>query len=254
MSNSESTLQLQHWSNVECVRHLHLEAECILVTQGTVHVLQSGADTVLTAGEALFLKPLSIHGFHTPSNSYCTILIFPTDLVPDFTAARFSPSPFQPSEALVKQLQNADVKASEDLLHLRALLYPLCCEIADKTPSSAGNYTEDGTLNRVEQYIWENLSTPLSLKAVAIATGYNPSYLSRMFRQTKGVGYLEFVNMLRCGRAVRLLSSSDSMSVSEIAYQVGFESIRTFNRVFLQRYGITPTQMKQQKNASLPMT
>ena len=252
MKAAEQAIEIQHCRNVQCVRHLHLEAEFIFVNHGTVHVLQSHGSTVLNEGEGFYLAPLEIHGFCTPDISQCTILIFPTDLVPEFAITRPFSRPFALSPFLGDTVSHLEASTHQDLLHARAVLYPLCCEILDNCAHTACDYTEVGALGRVEQYIWDHLASPLSLKSVAAATGYNPSYLSRTFHRAKGVGYLEYINMLRCYRAVRLMSSSESLSVSEIAYQVGFESIRTFNRVFLQRYGMTPTQMKQQRTVSMP--
>lgn len=252
MQPSETAWQIQHCHNVQCVHHLHMEAEFVLVTEGTLHVLKSGSETVLRAGEALYLMPLEIHGFYTESISRCTILIFPTDLVPDFAVMHSQSHPLVLPAALGETLTALDPNDHYDRLHVRAVLYPLCCEISDACSDSGAAHTDLPSIGRVERYIWDHLATPLSLSSVATATGFNPSYLSRMFRQNKGVGFLEYINMLRCYQAVRLMSSSQPMSLSEIAYQVGFESIRTFNRVFRARYGITPSQMKNQRTASIP--
>ncbi len=250
--DEKSVFEIQHCHDVQCVCHLHHESEFIAVTKGTVHVLQSKSDTVLHEGEALYIKPLDIHGFRTEDTSQCTILIFPIDLVPEFTTTRVAAHPFRLADTLCKQLPMLDPNNSYDTLHARAVLYPLCCDILSNCPYIPGEYGNSTALSRVEQYIFENINTPLSLRSTAAATGFNPSYLSRMFHRNKGVGFLEYVNMLRCYQAVRLLYSATELSVSEIAYQVGFESIRTFNRVFLQLYGITPSQMKQRKTASIP--
>lgn len=251
MSEKETLFEIQHCDNVKCVRHLHLEAEFVLVTQGTLHILQIGKETVLHAGEALYIMPLEIHGFHTPDTSRCTILIFPADLVPEFSVAKNVALPFAPSAALTDTLTALNPNADYDRLHSRAVLYPLCCEISDSCSHTEHSTAAVPSLSRVERYIWENLDAPLSLSAVAASTGFNASYLSRMFRQNKGVSFVEYVNMLRCYQAVRLLGSAE-LSVSEIAFRVGFESIRTFNRVFRQCYGITPSEMKEQRLASIP--
>ncbi len=252
MQTEKRVFETQHCTDVQCVCHLHHEAEFILVNSGTVRVLQSKGDTVLHAGEALYVKPLEVHGFRTDDTSQCTILIFPIDLVHEFASARVSPRPFRLAEHLCQQLSTLNADACLDTFHARAVLYPLCCEILAHCPYALGEYVDGTALSRVEQYISENITTPLSLRTVAAATGFNASYLSRMFHKSKGIGFLEYVNMLRCYRAVRLLSSAEELSISEIAYQIGFESIRTFNRVFLQIYGITPSQMKQRRTASFP--
>ncbi len=248
----ESTFEVQHHTSVQCVCHLHPEAEFVLVTNGVLHVVGINCETVLNAGEALYIMPFEIHGFRTAASSQCTILIFPADLVPDFAVTHPLPQPFSPSVSLITRCTSLDPDTPYDLLHSRAVLYPLCCEILDNCPHTESGYTEVSTINRIERYIWNHIDSPLSLETVAAAMGLNLSYLSRMFHQNKGIRFSEYVNMLRCYQAVRLLGNADSLSMSEIAYEVGFESIRTFNRVFLRHYGITPSKMKQHKAASIP--
>ena len=224
----------------------------MLVTSGVLHVIKIGCETVLKAGEALYIMPFEIHGFHTADSSRCSILIFPIDLVPDFSVTRPLPHPFRPSAPLVSRCESLDPDTPLDPLHSRAVLYPLCCEIVDNCSSTVSEYAEVSAIHRIERYIWDHLSSPLSLETVATAMGLNPSYLSRMFHKSKGIGFSEYVNMLRCYQAVRLLGNTNSLSIAEIAYEVGFESIRTFNRVFLQHYGMTPSKLKQRKIASIP--
>lgn len=252
MSESAVSWEIQHCHNVQCVRHLHMEAEFVVVTEGVLHVLTSSGETILGKGESLYLMPLDIHGYYTETASECTILIFPTDLVPDFAVIYPTLRPFFLAGPLLETLKSLEPDKDYSLLRARAVLYPLCCAILDNCPYEEEIYIEVPSVSRVEKYIWDNLSSPLSLASVAASTGFNPSYLSRMFHQSKGVGFLEYINMLRCYQAIRLMYSSKTMTISEIAYQVGFESIRTFNRVFHQRYGITPSQMKHEQAASIP--
>ena len=56
----------------------------------------------------------------------------------------------------------------------------------------------------------------------------------------------KFLNNMRIEKAMTLLSASDK-TVTEIAYECGFGSLRSFNRVFMAFAGKTPTAFKKEK-------
>ena len=72
--------------------------------------------------------------------------------------------------------------------------------------------------------------------------GYDYRYLSRVFNETMGVGFKTFVNQYRCDM-VKSLISDTTLSLSEIALSSGFQSIRSFNRVFRQITGTSPSDL-----------
>ena len=134
-------------------------------------------------------------------------------------------------------------------LQVKAVLYPLCEEFWSKcnfeqtqNPGSKAVFTE------ALKYISANFrSNDISLAAVAKALGIHPVYLSRVFHQSCGVHYTKYVNMLRCFYAIRMLRDYPERTISEIALESGFGSIRSFNREFQSVYGMNP----QEKRASL---
>lgn len=258
MSILSNELEIQQCTDVNCVRHLHTESEVVLVTNGTLRILLCDRILELHAGEGLYFMPFEVHGYATDAHSVCTILIFPAGLVPEFLSATVNKRPtsplFRPSSVTSALCAGLDPNASYDTLHACAALYPLCCEIVDQCHFDGNAYGYEESIVRVERYIFENIATPLTLKRVATAVGLNETYLSRLFNKAKGISFREYINMLRCSFATRLLTSlkAASFSIAEIAYECGFESIRTFNRVFLQRYGITPSQMRNQAPISFP--
>lgn len=246
--------EIQHCIDVQCVRHLHCPAEIVLVTVGVLRVLFNEHEIVLHSGEGLYIMPFEVHGFATDEHSACTIITFSPSLVPDFAAASRNKRPeqpvFCPTSAVIALCSVVDPTAEHDTLHRRSVLYPLCCEIVDACRFSAGGHVYEKTFVRVTRYVADNVSAPLSLESTAAAVGLNPKYLSRMFRQVSGMGFWDYVNILRCSYAARLLTTPQPTepSVAEVAYASGFGSIRTFNRVFRTWFGISPSQMKQEHN------
>lgn len=73
--------------------------------------------------------------------------------------------------------------------------------------------------------------------------GIGYSYFRRMFKKYTGIAPLQYHIMLRLQRARELLISTNKPH-KEIAYELGFQSVYYFSRLFKQKMGITPTQMR----------
>ena len=93
-------------------------------------------------------------------------------------------------------------------------------------------------------YINDNYREPLTLKKLADTLGASPYYLSRIFSRTIGCGFNEYINTLRIDYVKRQLRRSDA-AISQIAFESGFETLHTFNRVFLSMCGMTPSRYRK---------
>ena len=106
----------------------------------------------------------------------------------------------------------------------------------------------EGALQRILQYINLHYREPITRSSVAHALGYHDSYISHLFSKTMHTSLPEYRNTLRIDDACRLLQETE-LSITEITSELGFQSIRNFNRVFLQRKGMSPRAFRnQQKN------
>ncbi|MET3941502.1 two-component system response regulator YesN [Paenibacillus sp. PvP094] len=93
-------------------------------------------------------------------------------------------------------------------------------------------------------YIKNNLEKDLSLVRLAELNHFNPSYLSRFFKQETGINLSEFIDDCRIRRAKELLAHTDLM-VREIALQVGYEAAHSFTRLFKKLTGMTPQEYRE---------
>ena len=70
------------------------------------------------------------------------------------------------------------------------------------------------------------------------------SFLTNYLKKQVNLGFKEFVNSLLVNKAVEYLRLTD-MSITEIAYESGFGSLRSMNRVFYTYMGCTPKQFRK---------
>lgn len=98
-------------------------------------------------------------------------------------------------------------------------------------------------LKRVIDFIRENITSDISRDELAEAIDMNPNYMGSLFKAYTGQTINDYINQLRIEMAVKALQESDDKILS-IALNVGFNSLATFNRVFKQITGKTPSQYR----------
>lgn len=94
------------------------------------------------------------------------------------------------------------------------------------------------------RYVNANCRDPLTLRSTARYFHISPAYVVKLFKANIGNTFLGYLHQLRVDRAAGLLLNTE-LRVSEIAYSVGFESLRTFSRVFRELKGVPPAQFRK---------
>lgn len=94
------------------------------------------------------------------------------------------------------------------------------------------------------QFVHDNYhQETLSITTLKNEFGTSEANLSEYFKKETGVSFKQHLNAIRLTESKRLLTETE-LSISEIAYQVGYSNVSHFNRVFKQHEGITPTQYR----------
>lgn len=97
---------------------------------------------------------------------------------------------------------------------------------------------------KAKQYITENLSSNITVQSIADYIGIHRTYLMRIFRQQTHCSVKMYINRMRISQATILLSSSD-LSVTEIAFLVGFNSRQNFYIMFKKLHGCSPSVYRE---------
>jgi AraC-like DNA-binding protein len=102
---------------------------------------------------------------------------------------------------------------------------------------------EPPVITKAKEFIREHSTEDLSLGQVAAAVHTSIFYFCKLFRKVTGTPFTEFVSRTRVERAKNLLLNPN-LRISEIAYEVGFQSLTHFNRVFKKVAGESPTEYR----------
>ncbi len=102
---------------------------------------------------------------------------------------------------------------------------------------------EPPIIHRAKEYIEEHKSDPISLGEVAKTLNVSTFYFCKLFKKATGLNFTDYLSRVRIEKAKNLLLNPN-LRVSEIAYEVGFQSLTHFNRVFLRIVGCSPTSYR----------
>ncbi len=112
----------------------------------------------------------------------------------------------------------------------------------NETTGTAFNYYP--RLKRLRQYVERSYSEPIPLEKAAGIAALESSYFSSYFRAKVGITFTEWLRQVRIRKAMELMKGSD-LSITEVAYEVGFGDLRTFGRAFKKHTLMTPMEFKK---------
>ena len=224
--------------------HLHGCLELNFCTNGMVEVSVGGQAFPVEAGNGILIPPNTVHSYCTPSSSEFYTILFSRDVLPDFSVLFSRKCPghytFPIDEGLMGQLL-AYYGSERTLFGGKSLLYRAAeAFLRDNDFFDIENADADLTL-RIAAYIQDELCNPITLQDLADHLGYSYYYISKRIHEAFGVPFTTLLAQYRIARA-KLLLDGGQHSISQAALDSGFGSIRTFNRVFFQITGMTPTQ------------
>jgi AraC-like DNA-binding protein len=104
---------------------------------------------------------------------------------------------------------------------------------------------EPDSVRKARSYIEENYDRPISLKEAAGVVNTSVRYFCKVFKNYTGITFVDYLTRLRIEKSKSLLLNPHKR-ISEIAYEVGFESLTQFNRSFKKYAGMTPTKYRGQ--------
>ncbi len=105
--------------------------------------------------------------------------------------------------------------------------------------------SEPPVITRAKEYIEEHQTENLRLGHVAKAVNTSTFYFCKMFKKVTGINFTDYLSRVRIEKSKNLLLNPN-LRVSEIAFEVGFQSLTHFNRVFKKILGQSPTEYRTQ--------
>ena len=234
------------YSNIRWFPHFHGNFELIYAISGNVDVTVNGNVCTLSTGELLLISPYNIHSLEIYNESKIWVGVFSGDFVAPFFKknknthySKFRCNEFV--EAFLKE--KLFFQGKPEHYSLMGCLYLVINEcLKNAAVIDCDKYDE--FIYNIIDYISENLCENISLESISDALGYERHYFSSLFHKCFSMNFRNFVNLFRFEKACNLLMEND-MTITQICYECGFGSIRSFNRIFKEMSGKTPGEYRK---------
>lgn len=237
-----SEYMLLRSGDLNCPLHINSELEFLFVKNGKITVSYDAVSVDVTDGEAILVLPFSAHGFEMYPDTVATVFMFPASMYESFyDASQSCEGKFKLSTATAEFVEYISLKDEYSHADIRAVFYAFFSQV--HTTGSIRHITSDNR-KKVMEYIYRNISEPLRLDVISKELGIGKKKISDIVKSGHGVGFLGFISNVRIEKSKLLLISTDK-TVTEIAFECGFGSVRTFNRVFAGKTGRTPVEYRK---------
>ena len=143
------------------------------------------------------------------------------------------------------------VLTEERFAALQTLLKPFVMQLSETAERLFLQETESepDSVRKARAYILDNLTERMGLEEVARHAGMSPFHFCKVFKRHTGLTFTDFVNRARVEEAKRMLLKPRAR-ITEVAYDVGFQSLSQFNRSFRRMTSQSPTEYRHQVNGS----
>lgn len=237
--------------------HFHNHLEIVYVYSGMQTIEIDGSAYLVSEGEAVLIFPDIVHRYSVNTDHTANFLLIIVE--PRVLGGNFSHmSNFQPVIPVIpKQNIHEDavfalsrIKKRDKLVVQLGWIYIIlshllqCIELDHRKRTPVPDMCK-----KLIDYMAEHFTEPMTLDTLASEFCVSKFYISRIFSEKIKMNFNQYLSSLRAEYASRLIRTTND-SLTDICYNAGFGSQRTFNRVFHSVYGLSPKEYRNQSQIS----
>ena len=230
---------IAEWKNSKHVPpHLHEAIEMVYVTDGKLEIGVGQELYHMEAGDFAIIFPNVIHHYQVFTQESKAIYVLAN---PQF--------PIMKKESLhldiINSMKTLTKMGDDDKMLSHAYIQMILAHvISEMKMIEKGTIGGDDFIYRVVEYVAKNFRKEMTLGKMASDLGISKYVLSRIFAKTFHCNFTKYVNGIRLNYAKSMLENTQE-SIIYICLECGFESQRTFNRVFKEYYKMTPREYRK---------
>lgn len=231
-------------------RHYHSLYEIYYLEQGVCHYLIEGKLFEMDKGDIVFIPKGMIHkttyeDVHSRllincSGEYLENIRLSQAFV--YRNEKYSGEIYKVMKNIEKEYLHDD-KFSESLIkgYMQQLL-----SIVYRTENKYKNTRmQNKYVQKALDILEEDFTTEITLSLFADKFGISAEHFSRIFKKETGLGFNEYLSLLRLKKAETLLKKNEALSVSEVAFSCGFNDSNYFCEKFKKVYGTSPLKFRK---------
>lgn len=254
-------------------QHKHSVLEICIPIENEYKYIANGKSFVINPGDILFMPPGMLHEIECQNEGCRFIYLFAIDFIKDLYEFSFLTDFFSEprliNEASFPQVYGKIYSAFMSIndqyfmytnmvleMPIYAKLLEIFSLLASINPQFAPIRTEDDkTKSKYEKFrslinhINSHYMEEITLEWAADYAGFSKYHFSRLFKDYTDVTFADYL-MHRRMQAARILLSDTSSTVTEIAFQTGFNNLTSFTRSFRNATGMTPSEFRQTQQSN----
>ena len=253
--------------------HWHEEIEFTIINQGTGEYKIDLIPYTLEKGDLVLIKPFSLHSIYQVNNKnmHWNTMVFNLNMlnsaVTDGCLIKYF-APILNNEHQLPLIIKKNSKGYDELFntvtkifdcyslkgiafeielksllyHFFGLLYKYDLIVKNKSVSLSSDVTHK--IKIILNYIKENYMHDISIKDICSICNFSEYHFMRFFKKYIGMTCIEYINTYRLEIASKLLDTTDN-SVMDISFEVGFNNVSYFNKLFKSKYKFTPREFRE---------
>ena len=254
-------------------QHKHAVLEICIPIENEYKYIVNGKSYVITPGDILFIPPEMLHEIECQNEGCRFIYLFAVDFIKEFYEFSFLEEFFSEPRlvndstypTIYGKIYSAFMAINDQYfmytnMVLEMPIYSKLLEVfsllAATNPQFAPIRTEDAkTKSKYEKFrslinhINSHYMDEITLEWAADYAGFSKYHFSRLFKDYTDVTFADYL-MHRRMQAAKVILSETPSTVTEIAFQTGFNNLTSFTRSFRNSTGMTPSEYRQSRQVA----
>lgn len=238
------------YRNLHNISHWHMEHELIACREGSAQVMLDDTMFNITQQQCIFCHSGRVHYISASPDSLLLVCLFNEKMYDPITSPFALENPvFEDRYGILPKLSEIRHELQNQPIFFEcrteAMIGEILVDIFRGEPLRKAQWQFSDVITRYKQLLnyidleYEHITYQNAVQFMNMSD----AYFSRYFKRQAGMTFSQYLNVVRIEKAVQLLDSAPTMKITDVMLRCGFNTIRSFNRVFREVTGFTPTTL-----------
>lgn len=238
------------YRNLHNISHWHMEHELIACREGSAQVMLDDTMFNITQQQCIFCHSGRVHYISASPDSLLLVCLFNEKMYDPITSPFALENPvFEDRYGILPKLSEIRHELQNQPIFFEcrteAMIGEILVDVFRGEPLRKAQWKFSDVITRYKQLLnyidleYEHITYQNAVQFMNMSD----AYFSRYFKRQAGMTFSQYLNVVRIEKAVQLLDSAPTMKITDVMLRCGFNTIRSFNRVFRAVTGFTPTTL-----------
>ena len=238
------------YRNLHNISYWHMEHELIACREGSAQVMLDDTMFNITQQQCIFCHSGRVHYISASPDSLLLVCLFNEKMYDPITSPFALENPvFEDRYGILPKLSEIRQELQNQPIFFEcrteAMIGEILVDIFRGEPLRKAQWQFSDVITRYKQLLnyidleYEHITYQNAVQFMNMSD----AYFSRYFKRQAGMTFSQYLNVVRIEKAVQLLDSAPTMKITDVMLRCGFNTIRSFHRVFRAVTGFTPTTL-----------